>query len=129
MLSSDAPVGQRNSCTNCTIGAILNLRFTIYDLRTQIQATKIFQSKAAVSLLKRGAGYCGCLMAAAVMAQNPSSGWVQNWPQWRGPLASGAGPEADPPMSWSETENVRWKVAIPGYGTSTPIVWGDKVFV
>jgi outer membrane protein assembly factor BamB len=52
-----------------------------------------------------------------------------NWPQWRGPLASGVGPEADPPLEWSETNNVKWKVAIPGAGSSTPIVWGNRVFV
>jgi len=52
-----------------------------------------------------------------------------NWPQWRGPLATGAAPEADPPLEWSETKNVKWKVAIPGAGSSTPVVWGNRVFV
>ncbi len=51
------------------------------------------------------------------------------WPQWRGPLASGAAPDARPPVEWSETKNVRWKVEVPGRGLSTPIVWGDLVFV
>jgi outer membrane protein assembly factor BamB len=53
----------------------------------------------------------------------------QNWPQWRGPLASGVAPSADPPTSWNETSNVKWKVKLPGSGTSTPIVWNDRVFV
>ena len=53
----------------------------------------------------------------------------EGWPQWRGPLATGAAPEADPPVAWSETRNVRWKIAIPGDGSATPIVWGDHVFV
>ncbi len=39
------------------------------------------------------------------------------------------GPSADPPVHWSETENVRWKIELPGKGHSTPIVWGDRVFV
>jgi outer membrane protein assembly factor BamB len=51
------------------------------------------------------------------------------WPQWRGPLATGVAPHADPPVYWSETENVRWKVELPGRGHSTPVVWGDRVFV
>ncbi len=51
------------------------------------------------------------------------------WPQWRGPLATGVAPHADPPVRWSETENVRWKVELPGKGHSTPIVWGDRVFL
>lgn len=52
-----------------------------------------------------------------------------NWPQWRGPLATGVAPDANPPLEWSETKNVKWKIAIPGRGTSTPIIWGDRVFI
>lgn len=52
-----------------------------------------------------------------------------NWPQWRGPQNSGVSESANPPLTWSETENVKWKVAIDGSGTSTPIIWEDKVFV
>lgn len=52
-----------------------------------------------------------------------------NWPQWRGPLANGVAPNGDPPVEWSETRNIRWKVALPGRGTSTPIVWGNQVFI
>ncbi len=51
------------------------------------------------------------------------------WPQWRGPLGNGAAPQADPPLTWSETNNIKWKVAIPGEGDATPIVWGDRIFV
>src|SRR5437899_3479261 len=51
------------------------------------------------------------------------------WPEWRGPLANGVAPHADPPLTWSETNNIKWKLPIPGEGDSTPIVWGDRVFV
>jgi outer membrane protein assembly factor BamB len=51
------------------------------------------------------------------------------WPQWRGPLGTGEAPEGDPPLEWSERKNVRWKTPIPGTGHSTPIVWGDRVFL
>jgi outer membrane protein assembly factor BamB len=51
------------------------------------------------------------------------------WPQWRGPHATGVSPTANPPLEWSETKNVKWKVEIPGRGSSSPIVWGDRVFV
>ncbi len=51
------------------------------------------------------------------------------WPQWRGPLSTGAAPGAHPPVEWSESRNIRWKVALPGKGHSTPIVWGDRVFI
>jgi outer membrane protein assembly factor BamB len=53
----------------------------------------------------------------------------QFWPQWRGPYATGVSRTADPPVEWSETRNVRWKVEIPGRGSGTPVVWGDRVFV
>src|SRR5688572_20288978 len=42
-----------------------------------------------------------------------------NWPQWRGPLANGMAPHADPPTTWAEDKNVRWKVKLPGQGSST----------
>jgi len=51
------------------------------------------------------------------------------WAQWRGPLATGVSPTANPPIEWSETKNVRWKVEIPGRGSSSPVVWGDRVFL
>ena len=52
-----------------------------------------------------------------------------NWPAWRGPQANGVAPDAHPPIRWSETEHVQWKAALPGRGTSTPIVWKDQVFL
>ena len=51
------------------------------------------------------------------------------WPQWRGPYATGVSKTADPPLEWSETKNIRWKVEIPGRGSGTPVIWGDRVFV
>src|SRR5688572_9924525 len=52
-----------------------------------------------------------------------------NWPQWRGQLMNGVAPDSNPPVSWSETNNVKWKVKVPGKGTSTPIIWGDQIFL
>ena len=52
-----------------------------------------------------------------------------SWAQWRGPLGTGVAPNAQPPVEWSETKNVRWKTALPGKGHSTPIVWGDRIFL
>jgi outer membrane protein assembly factor BamB len=79
----------------------------------------------------RGRLFVALTLAAAALplgAQAPQAG-ERFWPQWRGPLASGAAPHARPPIEWSETKNVRWKTALPGRGSSTPIVWGDLVFV
>jgi len=53
----------------------------------------------------------------------------ETWPNWRGPLSNGTSPSARPPIRWSESENVRWKIQLPGAGHSSPIVWGHRVFV
>ena len=52
-----------------------------------------------------------------------------NWPQWRGPLATGVAPAASPPVEWSKDKNLKWKVKIPGHGTATPIIWENRVFI
>jgi len=62
-------------------------------------------------------------------AQENSSDYYKYWPQWRGPEATGFAPKGNPPIEWSETKNVKWKVEIPGKGHATPIIWEDKVFV
>lgn len=55
--------------------------------------------------------------------------YQRNWPQWRGPLATGVAPHANPPLHWSETNNIRWKIPLPGKGHSSPIVFGAAVFL
>ncbi|QDU75701.1 outer membrane biogenesis protein BamB [Bremerella volcania] len=52
-----------------------------------------------------------------------------DWANWRGPSYNGTSPSAKPPVKWSEEENIRWKVPISGKGSSSPIIWGDKLFV
>jgi outer membrane protein assembly factor BamB len=54
---------------------------------------------------------------------------MHNWPQWRGPLANGVAPCANPPIHWSETNNIHWKTALPGKAHSSPIVFGDSIYV
>lgn len=55
---------------------------------------------------------------------------VQNWHQWRGPFGNGeAAADAAPPIQWNETLNTGWVADLPGEGASTPVVWGDQVFV
>lgn len=52
-----------------------------------------------------------------------------NWHHWRGPLANGTAVNANPPLTWSESENIRWKVPVPGLGHATPIIWEDRIFI
>lgn len=67
------------------------------------------------------------VVTAGVLGQvvNP----LAQWGQWRGPLSTGAAPQADPPVEWSETKNILWKTELPGLGHSSPVVWGSFVFV
>ena len=51
------------------------------------------------------------------------------WPQFRGPEGAGVAEDAHLPERWSQTENVAWKAEIPGVGWSSPVVWGNRVFV
>jgi outer membrane protein assembly factor BamB len=54
---------------------------------------------------------------------------AENWPQWRGPALNGVSGEHNLPVKWSKTENVTWKLPMPTLSASTPIVWGDRVFL
>jgi len=77
-----------------------------------------------------------CLLAIAILtlgarvtATAPAPDGAAYWPQWRGPNATGASETADPPVEWSETNNVRWKVEVPGRGSASPVIWGDRLFL
>ncbi|MEM1293938.1 MAG: PQQ-binding-like beta-propeller repeat protein [Verrucomicrobiota bacterium] len=62
----------------------------------------------------------------------PTSGFAdpsQNWSHWRGHDGNGVSTTATPPTEWSETKNIKWKVAIPGRGSGSPVIWEDSVFV
>jgi outer membrane protein assembly factor BamB len=54
---------------------------------------------------------------------------AENWPCWRGPRGDGTSLETNLLTEWSATKNVRWKAKLPGPGNSSPIVWGDKIFL
>src|SRR4029453_10419678 len=54
---------------------------------------------------------------------------AENWPQWRGPAMNGVSSEKGLPLKWSPTENIAWKLAMPGRRGSTPIIWGERIFL
>jgi outer membrane protein assembly factor BamB len=81
----------------------------------------------------RSADHAG-IIGIAALALAPLVGAAADdrdrfWPQWRGPEASGVSRQAAPPVEWSETKNVRWKVEIPGRGSSTPVIWDEAIFL
>src|SRR5215213_3367654 len=59
----------------------------------------------------------------------PSFMAADNWPQWRGPLGTGVSTEKGLPTEWSAKQNVAWRAELSGLGVSSPVVWGNQVFV
>lgn len=71
-----------------------------------------------------------CISAAlAVCLLLPCATRAENWPQWRGPDADGVSKETGLPTEWGAEKNVAWKLKMPGMGSSTPAVWGDRIFL
>ena len=68
------------------------------------------------------AAFCAALVFGQVQAQ-------QNWPQWRGPAQNGISNATDLPVTWSESENIVWKTALPAWSGSTPIIWENRIFL
>jgi len=65
---------------------------------------------------------CVSMLATATLFAN-------DWPNWRGPTLNGVSAETGLPTTWSATENVAWKLPLPAYSGSTPIIWGDRIFL
>jgi len=76
-------------------------------------------------LLRAGAAILSCLAPCCL----PPSARADDWPAWRGPRGDGTCLEKGLPTRWNAEENVAWKVALPERGNSTPILWGDRIFV
>ena len=72
---------------------------------------------------------CCLVLPPLAAGADTNASALRFWAQWRGPLANGVAPLANPPTEWSEQKNVRWKVGLPGKGHSSPIVFGDRVYV
>jgi len=73
-------------------------------------------------------------LAMLLLAITLAPAAAENWPQWRGPRANGLSSETDLPETWSadnsgDGPNIAWRVKLPGWGASTPVIWGDDVFV
>lgn len=86
-----------------------------------------FMARQMAARLGLGAAVSVALLASVLAA--PDLAGERFWPQWRGPYATGVSRHANPPTEWSETKNIRWKVEIPGRGSASPIIWGDRLYV
>lgn len=70
-------------------------------------------------------------LTALLLVVTASELSAENWPCWRGPRGDGSSIETDVPTKWNgETgENIAWKVAIPGVGHASPVIWDDRIFL
>lgn len=82
---------------------------------------------ASQSLLRSVRWAVAAWLSTSLFSSLPLS--AANWPSWRGPTQDGVSPERNFPVKWSATENIRWRVDLPDRGNSSPIVWGDQVFI
>jgi outer membrane protein assembly factor BamB len=73
--------------------------------------------------MNRSLGLIALLLVTFVIVR------ADNWPQWRGPSLNGVSNEKNLPVKWTTEENVAWKVPMPGYSGSTPIIWRDRIFL
>lgn len=83
----------------------------------------------AFSKIRRDFGVFLHAAILAAIALCAITSQAENWPGWRGPRNDGTSLEPSVPLHWSATENVAWKVPLPGKGHSTPIIWADTVFL
>src|SRR5690606_5861514 len=113
--------------------------------RTQVISTALDASQLWASVQCRG---CkpnrGCLLARVFAMLHRVGIWTtaccawlllaapaaaENWSGWRGPRGDGTSLEENLPITWSATENVAWKIEVPGLGHSSPVIWEDKIFL
>jgi outer membrane protein assembly factor BamB len=69
------------------------------------------------------------LIAVSFVVISIATASAENWPQWRGPLLNGVSNEKNLPVRWGVEENVTWKLSMPAWSGSTPIIWGDTIFL
>jgi outer membrane protein assembly factor BamB len=79
--------------------------------------------------LNEGGRLAGVVAVVLLLCTGTAGASESYWPTWRGPAQDGVSPDGDPPVSWSESENVKWKVKVEGRSLATPIVWGDRIFL
>lgn len=73
--------------------------------------------------------FSALLTLSVVVGCHAVSAQLDHWPSWRGPTSNLVAPAGDYPVNLDPTKNAKWKVELPGKGSSTPCVWGDRIFI
>jgi outer membrane protein assembly factor BamB len=93
----------------------------------RLAARSPFFMKTLLTSVARLSFFSGALVFATAPFAYSSA--VSAWPTWRGTSGTGVATGAQPPTTWSDQQNIKWKAKIPGFGFSTPIVWKDRIFL
>ena len=116
---------------DCLRSIALSLKVCIARIREQGVRPALFELHTMT-----GRGVAGCydrrmtsVRISLVLVLTGVSLFADNWPAWRGPAGTGVSMDKGLPVKWSTTKNIKWKASLPERGNSSPIVWGDKVFV
>lgn len=123
------------SCRSCLLFAVIELVFALGFVSGDRPAEKpglhALISAAGCDTSRHPGAQAGQeAQAEAKGAEVPKTPPIStDWPRWRGPNADGVADDRNLPLRWSQTENVRWSVKLPGWGTSSPVVFGNKLFV
>ncbi|PYT29428.1 MAG: hypothetical protein DMG57_11665 [Acidobacteria bacterium] len=72
---------------------------------------------------------CILLVSLLALPGSPPLAQAENWPQWRGPNLDGVSGEKNLPLRWNRTESIAWKLSLPAWSGSTPIIWGGRIFL
>src|SRR5258705_3888301 len=78
---------------------------------------------------RTGIAFVIAMLSSLVFVNSAWASGNASWPQWRGPSGQGTSNEKNLPLEWSATRNIKWKTPIAGRGHSSPIVWGNKIFL
>ena len=70
-----------------------------------------------------------CSVIIVFLLATPMLAWTEEWSQFRGPLGNGHSQATGLPVQWTGEDNISWKQAIPGEGWSSPVIWGDHIFL
>jgi outer membrane protein assembly factor BamB len=82
-------------------------------------------TRALGALVALGLTGAAALAAPWALSAQPAD----QWGSWRGPFGTGVAPAGDPPIEFSEQSNVAWRIDVPGEGSGSPVVWGERVFI
>src|SRR5688572_8921533 len=99
------------------------------DARWAMIPTHHMRYRSPVLIMVAVLGAAPLVASNLVSSTSTQTTGQQHWPRFRGPGSNPVAENPNLPVSWSKTENVEWVTDVPGTGWSSPVVWGNRVFI